>query len=222
MDNNKADYLNMDHEEVMVFDDDDYELVINDITVHVKTWNDPELVITIEEWMTKLTSEDRGYNEICYLKMLRRMLVHRRVCWPFVDPPSAGPLLPLLQFMNSPGESCNDMDVSQKCYIKSLRRTTCTRASQTVDEYEKDEAEDEEEEKDEELIDGLADLGIEDRKIVINKTDMDNGVNEKFDGDSEVREDNDDKDGAVADKNYKDKIGNGGENHNGEENKMDS
>jgi hypothetical protein len=208
----------MEDENDMLYNDDDFDLAVSDIMEHVTALNDPELMITIDEWVTKLTSKERGYIEICYLRMLRRMVVHRQICWPFVDLPPMGPLLPLSPFLNTPGSMCNEMTRSDRCLIKNLQRETCTRASQTVDEYEENEKE-YEDENDSSIID-LTNLDIENGGVVIKITVMDNGVDLKHVGDDGGKEDNDDKNSGVTYKNDDDKIGKDGEYEEAENNKM--
>lgn len=196
------------NDEYDMYDDDDFELATSDITEHATALRDLELIITIEKWVTKLTSKERGYTELCYLRMLRRMVIHRQVCWPFVNLPPMGPLQPLSQFLNTPGAVCNEMTRSDRCLIKHLQKETCTRASQTIREYETNEGKDEDKS---ELINGLINPYKEKAEIAIKKTNMYSEVDAKLDSNDGGKKDNDDKNSNVAYKNDNDKIGNDGE-----------
>lgn len=196
------------------YDDDDFELAADDVTVSAMALNRPELLTAVRAWVTKLTSGHRGHNEISYLRTLRRMVVHRRVCWPFVDPPPAGPLPPLSRYLNPPGAPCHETTRSDRCLVKRFQRETFTRASQTVGGYEVDEVEDATKEQHDDSIDGLADLDVGNGAAVVgNETDADNGVDEKPNDGAGGTEGDDDKDGDDVDVTYNgDKIG----KHDGE------
>lgn len=82
--------------------DIDFDEAAADINEQVVVVRDPHVVATIEKWLTKLTAENRGINELHYLKLLQYMMVNKRIGRPFVRAPPEGPLLPLSSYLNPP------------------------------------------------------------------------------------------------------------------------
>jgi hypothetical protein len=89
----------------------DFDEVVTEISEHAIAMDDSQMAITIDKWLTKLTADDRGPNELNYLRLLQHMMVQRRVSQPFVKLPPEGPLLPLTRYLNQPERShfsCDD------------------------------------------------------------------------------------------------------------------
>lgn len=110
--------------------DNDFEAAAADISERVCSVRDPQLVVTVEKWLTKLTAEDRGTNELYYLKLLQYMMANKLVGRPFVTAPPAGPLLPLSRYLNPPPLSrCRNRAGS----VNSWRTSYSSRSAQTTD-----------------------------------------------------------------------------------------
>lgn len=104
-----------------------FDMAAKDIMDQVVVIRDPQLVITIERWMTKLTTEDRGPNELNYMKLLQYMMINRKIGSPFVREPPAGKLMPLSRYLNP--SLCNSPRV--RSARNSWRSTKYSRSSQT-------------------------------------------------------------------------------------------
>lgn len=95
-----------------MYNDSDFDDVATEITEHAMAIGDPQMATTIEEWLTKLTSGDRGLDELNYLRLLQHMMAQRRVTRPFVSPPPEGPLSPLARYLKppegQPHDQCED------------------------------------------------------------------------------------------------------------------
>lgn len=84
----------------MMPDDTDFDVTASDISDRVIVIRDPQLVLTIEKWLVRLTAdENRSRNELDYLKLLQYMVVNKRIGPPFHQNPPTGPLLPLSRFL---------------------------------------------------------------------------------------------------------------------------
>lgn len=92
--------------------------------------SDPQLVVTVEKWLTKLTSENRGPNELNYLKLLQYMIENKWLSRPFVRPPPAGPLLPLSRYINP--RPCN-RPRRKEPVTDNWKTSKSTRAAQAMD-----------------------------------------------------------------------------------------
>jgi len=116
-----------------MINEQDFDVAASDICDRVVMIPDPRLVVTIEKWLSKLTSsENRGANELNYLKLLQYMVANKRIGRPFVREPPLGPLLPLSRYINPP--PCSRLLVRRKSRAETGWRTvTCTRAAQTVE-----------------------------------------------------------------------------------------
>lgn len=110
--------------------DNDFEAAAADISERVCSVRDPQLVVTIEKWLTKLTAEDRGTNELYYLKLLQYMMANKLVGRPFVTAPPAGPLLPLSRYLNPP-PLCRGRNRAGS--VNSWRTSYSSRSAQTTD-----------------------------------------------------------------------------------------
>lgn len=133
-----------------MFNDIDFDVAAKKIMDQVTMIRDPELVITIERWMTRLTSDERGPNELNYLKLLQYMMVKRRIGPPFVrQPPAQGPLMPLSKYLNPLPYNGTRDQVESRSWQKIIKYS---KAAQTRDFVE--EEEEEEEESDSESDDG--------------------------------------------------------------------
>lgn len=90
-----------------MFNEADFDEAAADIGERVTVVRDPEVVATVEKWLIKLTAEDRGVNELHYLKLLQYMLADKRIGRPFVRAPPDGPLLPISKYLNPGGLNWN-------------------------------------------------------------------------------------------------------------------
>ncbi|VVC43938.1 Domain of unknown function DUF4485 [Cinara cedri] len=81
-------------------DDNDFDVAATDISDRVIVIRDRKVVLTIEKWLSRLTTdENRGHNELDYLKLLQNMMANKRIGPPFHQNPPAGPLLPLGNYL---------------------------------------------------------------------------------------------------------------------------
>lgn len=112
--------------------DTDFEEAAADISERVMVVRDAQLVVTIEKWLNKLTADDRGTNELHYLKLLQYMVANKRIGKPFVRPPPTGPLVPLSRYLNPPPYGARD------CSAESWRTSYSSRSVQTVTDDEDD------------------------------------------------------------------------------------
>lgn len=83
-----------------MYNDIDFHKAVSAIAEQVVMISDPQLAITVEKWLTKLTSTKSGANELHYLKLLRIMVDNRQICRPFLDAPPGGPLISLSRYIN--------------------------------------------------------------------------------------------------------------------------
>lgn len=126
----------------------DFDEAASDISEQVIVIRDPQKVVTIEKWLSKLTSETRGPNELNYLKLLQHMMANNRIERPFNSPPPAGPLLPLSRYINPVPCRGRLSGKDAKLYEK-WRTSNSARAAQVVEDdldalyYEDDEDEEE-------------------------------------------------------------------------------
>lgn len=115
-------------------DDIEFDEAAKDIIDHTTMICDPQLVINIDRWMSKLMSDDRGPNELNYIKLLQYMMINRRIGLPFVRPPPRGRLLPLSKYLNPP--MCKGTRSQE---VGSWRTTTKhSKAAQTSDYVEEE------------------------------------------------------------------------------------
>lgn len=84
----------------------EFEVTTNSISDKALVVRDPQLVVIIEKWMTRLNSENRGPNELNYLKLLQRMVENKQMGPPFNKAPPVGPLYPLSKYLNPQPLSC--------------------------------------------------------------------------------------------------------------------
>lgn len=96
-----------------MYSDMEFEVTTNSISEKALVVRDPQLVMTIEKWMTRLNSEDRGPNELNYLKLLQRMVENKQMGPPFNKAPPVGPLYPLSKYLNPPPLSCCNYSSNQ-------------------------------------------------------------------------------------------------------------
>lgn len=114
----------------------DFVEAASDINEQVTVIRDPQLVSTIQKWLSKLTAENRGSNELSYLKLLQYMVSGKKIGRPFVRPPPAGPLLPLSRYLNPP-PSCDDFQSPRA--IDSWRTISCSKSALKIhDNYDND------------------------------------------------------------------------------------
>lgn len=117
----------------------DFDEAACDINQQVTVIRDPQLVSTIQKWLSKLTAESRGTNELSYLKLLQYMVSDKKIGRPFVRPPPAGPLLPLSRYLNLP--PCDDFQSprSKDRAIDSWRTISCSKSALKMhDDYDDD------------------------------------------------------------------------------------
>lgn len=114
-----------------MYNDIDFYEAAADIAEQVVTISDPQLAITVEKWLTKLTSANSGSNELNYLKLLRIMVTNRRICRPFLNAPPGGPLMSLSRYINP--SPCDDRCTAtgKSRIVGSWRTISCSRAAQT-------------------------------------------------------------------------------------------
>jgi len=104
----------------------DFDVAVNDISNQIVGIRDPELALTIEKWVLKLTAENRGANELKYLQLLQYMMAQGRINGPFAKDPPPGPLVSLSRYVNPcSGHGRNSGGV--ECWQTS----NCSRAAQT-------------------------------------------------------------------------------------------
>lgn len=121
----------------------DFEVAANDIFEQVVVIRDPELVLTVEKWVSKLTAdENRGANELKYLQLLQYMMARGRINGPFVRDPPPGPLVPLSRYVNPP--PCRGRDRDSGGGVKCWQTDNCSRAAQTKYDDEDDDDYDDE------------------------------------------------------------------------------
>ncbi|XP_025202075.1 uncharacterized protein LOC112599394 [Melanaphis sacchari] len=109
-----------------MYNDMDFDVAVNDISNQMVVIRDPELALTIEKWVLKLTAENRGANELKYLQLLQYMMAQGRINGPFARDPPPGPLVSLSRYVNPcSGHSRNSGGV--ECWQTS----NCSRAAQT-------------------------------------------------------------------------------------------
>jgi len=106
----------------------DFDVAANDISEQVVVIRDPELAMTIEKWVLKLTAENRGANELKYLQLLQYMMARGRINGPFVRDPPPGPLVPLSRYVNPP--PCSDRGRGSGG-VECWQTSNCSRAAQT-------------------------------------------------------------------------------------------
>lgn len=94
--------------------------------------SDPQLVVTVEKWLTKLTSENRGPNELNYLKLLQYMVENKWLSRPFLRPPPTGPLLPLSRYINPLPCSGRTGHRRQGAVTDNWKTSKSTRATQAL------------------------------------------------------------------------------------------
>lgn len=117
----------------------DFDEAACDISEQVTVIRDPQLVSTIQKWLSKLTAESRGTNELSYLKLLQYMVSDKKIGRPFVRAPPAGPLLPLSRYLSPP--PCDDFQSprSKSWAIDSWRTISCSKSAlRTHDDYDDD------------------------------------------------------------------------------------
>lgn len=83
-----------------MIDDIDFDMIASDIIEQTTVISDLQLLLTIEQWVSKLTTGHRGPNEFNYLRMLQLMIENRRIGPPFVRTPPQGHLLPLSRYLS--------------------------------------------------------------------------------------------------------------------------
>lgn len=81
-------------------DDIDFDMAASDIMEQLSAISDVQLVLTVEQWLLKLIADNRGPNELNYLRLLQIMVNNRRIGPPFVRAPPQGHLLPLNRYIN--------------------------------------------------------------------------------------------------------------------------
>ncbi|XP_027840449.2 uncharacterized protein LOC114122090 [Aphis gossypii] len=109
-----------------MYNDMDFDVAVNDISNQIVGIRDPELALTIEKWVLKLTAENRGANELKYLQLLQYMMAQGRINGPFAKDPPPGPLVSLSRYVNPcSGHGRNSGGV--ECWQTS----NCSRAAQT-------------------------------------------------------------------------------------------
>ncbi|XP_060863393.1 uncharacterized protein LOC132939963 [Metopolophium dirhodum] len=111
-----------------MYNDMDFDVAANDISEQVVVIRDPELAMTIEKWVLKLTAENRGANELKYLQLLQYMMARGRINGPFVRDPPPGPLVPLSRYVNPPPCSGHGRDSGG---VECWQTSNCSRAAQT-------------------------------------------------------------------------------------------
>ncbi|CAI6373900.1 unnamed protein product [Macrosiphum euphorbiae] len=111
-----------------MYNDMDFDVAANDISEQVVVIRDPELAMTIEKWVLKLTAENRGANELKYLQLLQFMMARGRINGPFVRDPPPGPLVPLSRYVNPPPCSGHGRDSGG---VECWQTSNCSRAVQT-------------------------------------------------------------------------------------------
>lgn len=99
-------------------------------------------MLTVDKWVTKLTADGRGSNELNYLKLLQYMMADRRIGRPFRRQPPAGCLLPLSTFMSlrSDGPATSDQPLLRARTVEvgtsgCWQTVSHDRTSQTNDSY---------------------------------------------------------------------------------------
>jgi len=113
-----------------MYNDMDFDVAANDISEQVVVIRDPELAMTIEKWVLKLTAENRGVNELKYLQLLQYMMARGRINGPFVRDPPPGPLVPLSRYVNPPPCSGRGRG-SGSGGVECWQTSNCSRAAQT-------------------------------------------------------------------------------------------
>lgn len=78
-----------------MYDNAEFEAAVSDISDRVAVVHDPRHAAAVEQWLTKLTTGDRGANELHYIQLLQYMVANKRIGRPFKKPPPAGLLAPL-------------------------------------------------------------------------------------------------------------------------------
>ncbi|XP_026820736.1 uncharacterized protein LOC113559273 [Rhopalosiphum maidis] len=114
-----------------MYNDMDFDVAVNDISNQMVVIHDPELALTIEKWVLKLTAENRGANELKYLQLLQYMMAQGRINGPFVKDPPPGPLVSLSRYVN-PCSGHGRYSGGPECWQTS----NCSRGAQTR--YEED------------------------------------------------------------------------------------
>lgn len=114
-----------------MYNDIEFYEAATDIAEQVVTISDPQLAITVEKWLTKLTSANSGSNELNYLKLLRIMVTNRRICRPFLIKPPGGPLMSLSRYINPSPCSDRCRNVGKSRIVGGWRLISCSRAAQT-------------------------------------------------------------------------------------------
>lgn len=153
------------------YDDDgeedfEFDAVALDVCERLSEEDDPEVVLTVNEWLTKLTEPNgRGPNELNYLKLLRCMTANRRIGRPFRRPPPTGRLWPVHVYLLRPtrsfvgggGSVTSDVLPAPLRHARSFRcwRTaSCSRGSQTHDDDGDDDGDNDGDNNDDEEDDG--------------------------------------------------------------------
>jgi hypothetical protein len=114
-----------------MYNDMDFDVAVNDISNQMVVIHDPELALTIEKWVLKLTAENRGANELKYLQLLQYMMAQGRINGPFAKDPPPGPLVSLSRYVN-PCSGHGRNSGGPECWQTS----NCSRGAQTR--YEED------------------------------------------------------------------------------------
>lgn len=171
-----------------MYNDMDFDVAVNDISNQIVGIRDPELALTIEKWVLKLTAENRGANELKYLQLLQYMMAQGRINGPFAKDPPPGPLVLLSRYVNPcSGHGRNSGGV--ECWQTS----NCSRAAQTKYEDGEDDFEYGEDFEDQLDIEETT-VNLDDQDVVgdshntdgelarLEKIGVEDGVQEKRDG----------------------------------------
>lgn len=181
-----------------MFNDLDFEVTANTISEKVVVIRDPQLVLTIEKWVNKLTnSEYRGTNELNYLKLLQYMMTNKQIGPPFNRAPPVGQLYPLGRYLNPP--PCNRRWTTaattttirnhDRGSASSWHTVTCSRSAQTDEEEDNDvDYEYEEQTDDNYKSDGNTDVKSSGTTTAATTTDNDDDRNNGESTGNEVRQ----------------------------------
>lgn len=156
-----------------MYNDIDFYEAAADIAEQVVTISDPQLAITVEKWLTKLTSANSGSNELNYLKLLRIMVTNRRICRPFLNAPPGGPLMSLSRYINPSPYDDRGTAAGKSRMAGSWRMISCSRAAQTDNAGVEENADDEVENGGTKDNDGTNNKDARDDKDTKNDRDKD-------------------------------------------------
>ncbi|XP_003246973.1 uncharacterized protein LOC100571912 [Acyrthosiphon pisum] len=175
-----------------MYNDMDFEVAANDISEQVVVIRDPELAMTIEKWVLKLTAENRGANELKYLQLLQYMMARGRINGPFVRDPPPGPLVPLSRYINPPpcsghGRGSGGVECWQTSNCSRAVQTTCDDVDGDYEDEDFEEQVDNEANNDEttandDVVEDLHSNGGELQSPRLEDIGQDDGVQAKRDG----------------------------------------